>query len=175
LAGVLAMAHAEADRTDEARLILEQFAASGFALPLDQVWLIGMAEYAAVAIACREPQYAAPLFDELAPYANLLATASGGMADCPVSYHLGGLATVLGRYEEANAYFTQAAAFNERVDAKFFAPRTNLLWGKMLVERGAAGDIEKARDLLTKAHEAAAANGYATVERRAAAALQHLD
>ncbi len=175
LAGSLALAYAEADRIDEARLILEQFAASGFDLPLDQVWLTGMTSYAAVAIACRDPQYAAPLFEQLAPYASLLETAGGASAGPPVSYYLGGLATVLGRYEEADAYFTQAAAFNERFDAKFFAALTNLLWGNMLAERGAAGDTERARDLLTKAHEAAAANGYATVERRATAALQQLN
>ena len=46
---------------------------------------------------------------------------------------------------------------------------------KMLAERDAPGDIERARDLLTKAHAAAAAHGYANVERRAAEALQHLD
>jgi tetratricopeptide (TPR) repeat protein len=175
LAGSLALAHVDADRIDEARPILEQFAASGFDLPLDQLWLAGMTSYAAVAIACRDPQYAAPLFDQLAPYASLLETAGGATAGAPVSYYLGGLATVLGRYEEANAYFAQAAAFNERFDAKFCAASTNLLWGNMFAERGAAGDTERARDLLTKAHEAAAANGYATVERRAAAALQHLD
>ena len=66
----------------------------------------------------------------------------------PVSYYLGGLATVLGRDEEANVYFTQAVV---------------------------AGDIERARALLTQAHEAAAANGYATVDGRATAALQQLD
>jgi hypothetical protein len=45
----------------------------------------------------------------------------------------------------------------------------------MLAERKAPGDTEKARVLLTKAHSAAAAHGYGTVERRAAAALQLLD
>ena len=175
LAGVLAMAHADADRTDEARLILEQFAASGFDLPLDQLWLAGMINYAEATIACRDPQYAGRIFDQLAPYASLLATAGAATASCPVSYYLGGLATVLGRYEEANAYFAQAAAFNERFDAKFFAACTNLLWGNMLAERGEVGDIKRARALLTTAHEAAAANGYATVDRRATAALQQLD
>ena len=100
---------------------------------------------------------------------------AGITADGPVSHFLGGLATVLGRYDEADAYFTQAAAFNDRADAKFFAARTNLSWGKMLAERNAPGDAERARDLLTKAHAAAAAHGYANVERRAAEALQHLD
>jgi hypothetical protein len=45
----------------------------------------------------------------------------------------------------------------------------------MLAERHAPGDAERARDLLTKAHAAAAAHGYANVERRAAEALEHLD
>ena len=80
---------------------------------------------------------------------------------------LGGLATVLGRYDEADAYFAQSAAFSDRVGAKFFAARTDLLWGRMLAERRAPGDTEKARELLTKAQSAAAAHGYGNVERRA--------
>ena len=92
----------------------------------------------------------------------------------PVSHFLGGLATVLGRYDEADDLFTQAAEFDDRADAKFFAARTNLSWGLMLAERDAPGDAERARDLLTKAHAAAVAHGYASIERRAAEALQHL-
>ena len=88
--------------------------------------------------------------------------------------HLGGLATVLGRYDEADAYFAQSAAMSDRMGAKFFAALTDLMWGRMLAERRAPGDTEKARDLLTKAHTAAVAHGYGGVERRAAAALQGL-
>ncbi len=99
----------------------------------------------------------------------------GISAYSPVSHYLGGLATALGRYDEADAYFIQAAAFNDRANAKFFAARTNLWRGQMLAERKAPGDTEKARDFLTKAHATATAPGYANVERRAAEALQHLD
>jgi tetratricopeptide (TPR) repeat protein len=173
-AGALALAHAEGDRTDDARQLLEQFAAADFELPLDQLWIIGMVAYAEAAIACRDPQYAGPLLDRLAPWADQLST-TGATAGGPVSHYLGGLATVLGSYDEADAYFAQAAAFSDRVGARFFAARTDLLWGKMLAERRAPGDTEKARDLLSKAQSAAAANGYANVERRAAAALQLLD
>jgi hypothetical protein len=49
------------------------------------------------------------------------------------------------------------------------------MWGKMLAEREAAGDAEKALDLLTKARDVAAAHGYTNVERRAVEALQRLD
>lgn len=103
-----------------------------------------------------------------------MSTTGGATAEGPVSHYLGGLAAVLGHFDEADSFFAQAAAMNDRMGAKFFAARTDLLWGKMLVERQAPGDIGKARELLTRAHTAAAAHGYGTVERRAAAALQGL-
>jgi hypothetical protein len=93
----------------------------------------------------------------------------------PVSHYLGSLVTVLGRYEEAQAYFLQSAAVCDRIGAKFFAARTDLSWGRMLAERRVLGDTEKARQLLTKARSVAAANGYKAVERRAGAALLGLD
>jgi class 3 adenylate cyclase/tetratricopeptide (TPR) repeat protein len=175
LKGVLAHAHVEGDRIDDARRLLEEFAATDFDLPMDPAWVLGMVEYADAAIECREPRYAAPLFDRLAPWADQLSTAGGVTIQGPVSHYLGGLATVLGRYDEADTYFTQAAAFSDRVGAKFFAARTHLLWGRMFAERNAPGDTEKARKLLTEAHTAAAVHGYANVERRAAQALQDLD
>ena len=61
---------------------------------------------------------------------------------------------------------------SKRIGAKFFAARTDLSWGRVLAERRAPGDTEKARELLIKAHSTAAANGYGSVERRAAAGLE---
>ncbi len=167
----LAQAHAEAGRTADARRLLEAFAAGDFDLPLDQAWTTGMVCYAEAAIECRDPKYAGPLFDRLGPWADQLAMTGSVAAQGPISHYLGGLATILNRYDEADAYFAQAAAFSEHVGAMFFAARTDLYWGKMLVERGGPGDTEKARDLLTKAHISAEAHGYANVERRAAAVL----
>ena len=175
IAAVLAHAHVEGDRIEDARQLLAELATADFDLPLDPLWIVEMVEYADAAIACRDPQYAGPLFDRLAPWADQVSTSGASTAQGPVSHYLGGLATVLSRYDEADAYFTQAAAFNNRVDAVFLAARTNLSWGKMLAERDAPGDADKARDLLSKAQTAAAAHGYANVERRATEALRHLD
>jgi ATP/maltotriose-dependent transcriptional regulator MalT len=173
-AAMLAQVNVAIDRTDEARHVLEEFAAGNFDLPLDPLWLSGMLVYAQAAVGIGDPKYAGPLFDRLAPWAEQFST-TGVTADGPVSYYLGDLATVLGRFDEADAYFMQAAAFNDRVDAKFFAASTNLAWGEMLAERGAPGDAEQSRELLTNAHAVGAAHGYASVERRAAEALQRLD
>ncbi len=173
-AGTLAVAYLEADRTDDAHHLLAEFATTDFDLPVDLNWISGMLRYADVAIECRDTHCAQPLFDRLAPWASQFSF-SGGSAEGPVSHVLGGLATVLGRYDEADAYFAQAAASSNRMRAKFFAARTNLAWGKMLTERNEPSDIEKARELLTKAHTAAMAYGYAIVERRAHQALHDPD
>ena len=134
-----------------------------------------MACYAEAAIACRDPKYAGAAVRPARPVGRSGAVRPASSAAGPVSHYLGGLATVLGRYDEADAYFAQAAAFNDRADAKFFAARTNLSWGTMLAERNAPGRRRTGSGPLTKAHTAAAAHGYANVERRAAEALQHLD
>jgi class 3 adenylate cyclase/tetratricopeptide (TPR) repeat protein len=174
LTAVLALAHAEADRIDDAGRLLEELAATDFQLPLDSVWLTAVVEYADAAIEVQDPKYARPLFDLLVPWADQFASVGIAGAEGPVSHYLGGLATVLGRYGEADSYFAHAAAVNDRAGAKFFAARTDLRWGQMLSTRGAPGDAETARDLLTKARATAAEHGYGNLERRAAAALQDL-
>jgi hypothetical protein len=171
----LAAALVEGDRTEEARRLLVEFAAAEFELPLDLNLMTGMVGYAEAAIQCRDPTYAGPLFERLAPWADQWSNDPGATSEGPVSHFLGGLATVLGRYDAADVYFSEAAASSHREGAKFFAARTDLLWGKMLAERQAAGDIEASRDLLIKAHAVAAANGYRNIERRAATALQLFD
>jgi class 3 adenylate cyclase len=170
---LLAKAHVEGDRIDLAAELLAEFAAAGFELPLDQVWLTGMVDFAEAAIECRDPAFAGPLFDLLGPWAAQIP-ATGASALGPVSHYLGGLATVLGRLDEADVFFTMSAAVSERMGAKFFAARTDLLWARMLVQRDGPGDADRARQLLTRARDIAATNSYGVVERRAAAALRQL-
>ncbi len=172
-ASLLAKAHVEGDRTDSALVLLESFAAADFELPDDQIWMTGMVDFAEAAIECRDPALAGPLFERLEPWRDQVP-ATGGSALAPVSHYLGGLAWVMRRFDEADAFFEQANEIGTRMRAKFFVAQTQLRWGQMLVERGAPGDLERAHQLLTDAGAAAMANGYGTVDRRAAAALQHL-
>jgi class 3 adenylate cyclase/tetratricopeptide (TPR) repeat protein len=175
LTSVLAQAHAETDHTEDAQRLLEEFAAADFDLPVTPGWITWMYCYAEAAIHCGDPKYAGPLFDRLAPWAEQSVANGSVTASGLVSHSLGGLATVLGRYDEADFYFSQSAASSARMKAKFYVAVTDLLWGCMLGERQAEGDAEKARGLLTKAHSVATANGYGTVERRAVTALRDLD
>jgi tetratricopeptide (TPR) repeat protein len=170
---LLAKAYVEGNRFEEAKALLEQFSRANFELPQDQIWLTGMVDFADAAIECGDPRYAAPLFDRLAPWADQLP-ATGGSALAPVSYYLGGLATVVGRFDDAEVYLAQSATFCARVGAKFFAARTELALGKLFAAGGAPENLHRARNILLKAQAAAAAVGYGSVERRAAEALRTL-
>jgi hypothetical protein len=175
LTAALALAHTEADNTEGARERLEDLASAHFELPLDPLWLTGMVFYAEAAMACGDPRYAGPLFEQLAPWADQWCTVGTCTAEGPVSHCLGGLATVLGRFDEADAYFAQSAATSEEMGAKFFGAWTELMWGRMLIERRGPGDARRARELLGRAQADAASHGYRNVERRATDALLLLD
>jgi tetratricopeptide (TPR) repeat protein len=170
----VAVAYAEAGRVDDARELIAEFADEGFELPIDEDWLIGMTGYALAVVGCRDPEHADALLERIAPFADQ-AVWDEGVPAGPVGTYLGGLAGLLGRYDEADSYFARAAEMSERLGARFFAARTDLWWGEMLTERAAPGDAERARDLLEKAESVAKARGYAGVEQRATRALQDLD
>jgi hypothetical protein len=133
-----------------------------------------MCGFAEAAIVLGDPKYAGPLFDQLSPWAGQWCT-TGITCQGPVSHYVGGLAAVLGRFAEADAHFSQSTSMCAGAHAKFFAARTDYFWGKMLADRGAPGDVEKARGLLAKAHTAAVVNGYGKIEQRSKVALQLLD
>ena len=92
-----------------------------------------MALYAEAGVECRDPTYGEPMFERLSPWSGRLvydaATAVG-----PVDGFLGGLATAIGRYDEANAFFADSSAFCDRVGGKFSAARTDFPWERMLTD-----------------------------------------
>jgi hypothetical protein len=173
LSGALAVASLEGDRPGEARARLEAFAADGYELEMNPVWITGMAFYADAAITLADPEFAAPLFERLEPWAHLWAD-NGATAQNPICHYLGGLAAVLERHELAEQYFERSAELCEDAGAQFFLAQTQLLWGRTLATRGRPADAERARELLARASSAATTRGYASVERRAAQALELL-
>lgn len=172
-ASLLAKAHVEGDRLEPARELLQEFADADFALPLDQIWMTGMVDFAEAAAELGDPALAGPLLDRLVPWDGQVP-ATGGSVLAPVSHYLGALAAVVGRVEEAEAWFESAASLAERTGARFFLAQTRLRWGALLASRGAVGDGARARRLLEDARDAASVHGYATVLRRAEAALAGL-
>ena len=149
LTGYLALACVEGDDLDRAARLLDQFSAVGYVLPQDSAWLSGMVEYAEAAVECRSVQHAGHIFEQLVPFADQLIY-NGVTCEGQVSHYLGGLQSVLGHYDEAESHFARSAALCERIDARFFGARTDLLWGRMLAERDGPGDRERGRRLLER-------------------------
>ena len=99
--GALARALLQGRRYDEARSLLDKAAAVAFAdLPDDLLWAYGMSAYAEVAVQLDHVEAAALLYDQLAPYHRYL-TFVGTACEGPIAHYLGGLATVLGRFDQA--------------------------------------------------------------------------
>ena len=170
----LAEGHMEAGNVDTARRMLEAAAADLTSLPYDVVWIFAVASYADVATELRAEAPARLLLDLLAPFDDQVLFI-GATAGSPVAYYCGGLESVLGRYSEAEAHFAKAAELNARGQMEFGAAVNHLQWGRMLSARAGPGDLERARDLLAQAHDAAVSRGYASVAQRTAAALSDLD
>jgi class 3 adenylate cyclase/tetratricopeptide (TPR) repeat protein len=169
----LAAAHLDVGNEEAARDLIGEAAAHAFSLPQDNACFEGMFYYARVVIELELSEHCERLITLLAPFRDQVPH-NVLIPQPPVAMCLGGLATVAERFEEAESYFEQAAELNRRGEMRFAEAMTNMLWGRMLRTRNGPGDAERARTLLERAHESAAARGYAAVERSAAAELTRL-
>ena len=165
-AGVLALAHAEGERPEQARKILDQFGHNGYRLPMDVTWLTGTVAFAEAAAEAQDAVAASALLEQLRPFADQWHYSDIAAAG-PVARTVGDLATVLREYDQAEAGFAQALASSEVAEAWYYVARTALSWGSMLSRRRRPGDIARASDLLARATALAEQHGYATVTRRA--------
>jgi class 3 adenylate cyclase len=173
LSGALAIGAMESSRPDDARRRLETFAENGFELEMNPVWITGMVFFADAAIELGDPAFAGPLYERLAPWGDQWSD-NGATAANPICHYLGGLASVLGRDDDADAFFARSATMCRGIGAQFFLAQTELLWGRMLARRGRTEDHDRAHELLEQARSSAIAKGYASVLGRADEAIRLL-
>ena len=166
----LAEGHMEAGNVGTALHMLEAAVADLTSLPYDVLWIFAVASYADVATELHAEAPARLLLDLLKPFDDQVLFI-GATAGNPVAYYCGGLESVLGLYDQAEAHFARAAELTAKGEMEFSAAATDLHWGRMLSARGRPGDSARARDLLTRARDTAVRRGYAAITRRAAAAL----
>jgi class 3 adenylate cyclase/tetratricopeptide (TPR) repeat protein len=171
---ILAAAHLEAGNDATALDLLHSAAADDFAsLPPDFVWMMGVTFYALVTVELKAAGPARKLYELLSPYHEQIPFI-GTLGFFPASLSLGGLASILGRYDEAKAHFTEATELTTRGKMKFFAARTHLDWGRMLALRSRPGDLDGARAHLEQALGAAVSLGYSGIEQKANTGLLNL-
>jgi len=167
----LALVHSEEGRPDEARRALAALTASGFDLPFDTTWLWFLTLASEVVRVVGDTTAAAMLYDLLLPYAAVFSVAGGATTGC-TAYHLGMLATMTGRFADAEEHFAYAATAHDRTDAPAHLGRTRVEWARMRLSRRGPGDIEEAQRLLDQALSAATALGLVSLGRRARALME---
>jgi hypothetical protein len=155
----------ELDRLQQARPMFDALAADDFAA-VGYPWLHNLTILANVCPVLGRADQARFLCDRLQSHhaaTPMLVVA----ALQPVAHHLGQLTTMLERYDEAQAYFEEAAGVAQRMEAPHWLVRTRLEWARMLLSRAAPGDAEQARELAALAKTTAEELGMARVAAQA--------
>ena len=129
-----------------------------------------MSAAAEVALHLGDGATAGVLYELMSPYSDQVV-ATAGVTCGAVGHYLGRLATILDRFDEAEAHFAAAEATHERIGAPAWLARTRCEWAGMLLTRRQPPDAERARDLLGQALTTARELGLGSVERRAVTLL----
>ncbi len=170
---ILAMAYARSGEETHAAQLLDEGLTDGFGLPLDVSWTTGMASWTEAA-AIVEHRDAAPLLhDLLAPYHAQIVTSLISVQPA-VAHYLGILDHLLGHYDAAERWFTEAMEIAERMDSPLLVAYTNAASAALLADRGEDEERHRARTMAESALTAASAGGYGYIERDARAVLDQL-
>jgi class 3 adenylate cyclase/tetratricopeptide (TPR) repeat protein len=157
----------EIGRLDEARERLAAEASSGFDFPYDGTWLSAMANLLDAAAIIQDHAVARTLVERVAPYANHVIALGGSMVNGATARPLARAATILGDYDQAEAWFAIAHDIHGRLQAPFWTALGQLDHADLCLARRADGDLERARDLATTAAATAAEYGCAGLTKRA--------
>jgi tetratricopeptide (TPR) repeat protein len=150
---VLAHIQARLERRDEAQAALDELMSRDLSdWHVDEEWLLGICLLAETCVLLEDAERAAPLYELLLPSASLNAIAVPQLALGSTSRPLGMLATLLSRLEDAERHFEEALRMDERMGAWPWLAHTQEEYGRMLHQRNAPGDRERAEQLRSRAH-----------------------
>jgi tetratricopeptide (TPR) repeat protein len=166
--GFLACSLCELGRRDEARALLD--AADFDAVPEDFLRPATLAYYADACAHLGVPEVAGELYVRLEPFRGQCITNGVGVVGA-VSHFLGRLAATLGRHDDADRGFAEAAALHRRLEAPVMVARTEAAWAAFLLAGGRPEDEERAGRLLASALAAARRHGAEGVVRGAESVL----
>ena len=143
------LAAAEAgDRSAAAREI-ERQAARGFEdLERDGFWLLRVCSLADACVTVGDERRARRIYELLQPFWDRNATALTQLPFGPVALRLAKLATLLERWDEAEAYYETALERCELLGARAVRARVLVDYAGALQARGGAGDAARAEQLL---------------------------
>jgi tetratricopeptide (TPR) repeat protein len=141
---------------DEARATLSAVSAAALAkLPCDRDYLGTLGALARSALALGALDYAAALYELLAPYPRLFAAHSSFFCEGSVSQLLGLLAQALSRHTDARAHLEAGIEISVRAGFVLCAVQARFELARFLLKRGDAADRPRARALERDANDEA--------------------
>jgi class 3 adenylate cyclase len=166
----LVQLYAECGREEEARREFEVLAADDFAgIPRDLLWLLSLCYVSEACAILGDAKRAEILYRVLLPHAKRNVVVVNAAVNGPVERYLGKLAATLGRFDDAAGHFEAAIDFDRRLGARPLLARVQIDYARMLLERSAPGDRERALRLANEALGIAHALGMQLVTERALA------
>ncbi len=115
----------ELGRIDEARGRLAAEVANGFDFPYDDTWLSSMANLIDAAATTGDSAAASVLIERVAPFASHVISPSSVLVRGAVARPLARAATLLGDYDQAEAWFAIADDLHARLRAPFWTRSAN--------------------------------------------------
>jgi class 3 adenylate cyclase len=165
----LAQLYAEFGREADARREFELLAADFTTLSKDGQWLLSLCYASEACAMLRDAKRAAVLYDLLLPHAKRNLVVLNAAVNGSVERFLGQLAGTLGRYDDAVRHFEAAIDFDRRLGARPLLARAQVEYGRMLLDRSAPGDRERALKLANQALGVSQELGMKLVTERALA------
>ena len=170
----LALFSLECGDPDAACAHFEAAAATDFVGMGDHAWLEGASIASLVAARLGDHPRSKTLYERLAPYAGSVNYPRSFVEE-PFDYHLGVLATTLGRYADAGRHLAASEDLCKRMRAPTSLARTRFQLAVMLHARGADGDSDEARFFALAALADAEELGLRQVAVQARELLEALD
>jgi tetratricopeptide (TPR) repeat protein len=156
----LAHAHARVGNVQEAQELLTELGAERFSvLPFDQEWLWAASLLAETIVWIGDLEAAEVLYELVVPWVGLNASDHPEGFRGSVARDAGLLAAMLDRPDLAAGHFEDAIAANTKIGARVWVAYTKSDYGQLLLERGGAGNAERAHELLASARALAAELG----------------
>ena len=163
----LILLYTQLERDEDLRRVYESIVEDAPTLSRDPTWLSNMDCLAEACVYLADRDRAPLLYDLLAPYgSSYVVVGNGDSVVGSVSRVLGELATLLRRWNEAEAHFLYAIAQERRLGARPYLANAAHSYARMLLERMEAGDAARAGELIDEAEELAQQVGMARLLER---------
>ena len=148
----LAFLYCDTDQPELARKEMDVLAATGFTIPLNWTGASPMSTLPSVCVDLHDRQAAALLYPQVKQVAGQVGIiGSNILCYGSFAYPCGVLASCLEYWDEAERYFQQALAMNEKIGARTWIVRTRRAYAAMLLERNHPGDSGRGNEFLASA------------------------